>query len=769
MEFLKLNNIGKIYVSEGNVAVGIRGVNLSFELGEFVAITGASGSGKSTLLNVLSGMDTYEEGELFIEGKSTSHYLQPDWEEYRQKYISFIFQDYNIIDSFTVLQNVELALMTIADPVERRRRAIELIERVGLKSHMKHKGSQLSGGQKQRTVIARALAKDSPIILADEPTGNLDSETSKEIVELLREVSKNKLLIMVTHNFDQVEHVATRHIRVYDGAIESDRVLVPTETVSSEESDEEKSSKASDKPVAACSNGLLLGRSLFFAKPRLSTFLCILMIIGTAALFLVTIYCGDFSNIFRKNYMFRPTEGRLVLTRRDGAVIDSDELFELANYVKAKYLRADYMFDCRVPCLSTAKLPLGEDEVQSEEYSKINTVTCTFDKNVGKPEFGRYPESDNEVFLNLPLYYRDQYTESFSNENPLVIGNSAIALFHIVGVRFYADNSQVPLAVFTEGGFHRATLAYGLDIYTDNMFLGDSYYGGMGSRKTFVIGESMPENTMFIPDKAFRDGVKEAPYFEMWIWANLSSDVRGLDFESVVSWTIDDRNLIAGVPIKKENMIDSYDGMRYFPIFSQDATLYISQDIAEKMLDTVVKACYHQASLFFDSDDEAEEVAEKLREGEYVAVTTSEKSKSVDLSNEFFNRFLTASVKAVLWVFAVLFLMFFINLCSHRSIETFRDDMSIMRSMGIPTKVIRIGLYVRMFLSLVPAFVLLPIAAYYLYQIPEVNIRVLYLRTWHYVLIYAGMLFLTYRISKRQCRKVFENSVKKSLRGGDEA
>ena len=255
MALLRLQNIGKIYVSEGNVTVGIRGVNLSFEKGEFVAITGASGSGKSTLLNVLSGMDTYEEGELFIEEQPTSHYLQPDWEEYREKYISFIFQDYNIIDSFTVLQNVELALMTIPDPAKRRRRAMELIERVGLTKHVRHKGSQLSGGQKQRTVIARALAKDSPIILADEPTGNLDSETSKEIIELLREIAKDKLLIMVTHSFDQVEHVATRHIRVYDGAIESDRVLVPTETVSSEESDEEKSSKASDKPVAACSNG----------------------------------------------------------------------------------------------------------------------------------------------------------------------------------------------------------------------------------------------------------------------------------------------------------------------------------------------------------------------------------------------------------------------------------------------------------------------------------------------------------------------------------
>ena len=131
MAFLQLQGIGKIYVSEGNVTVGIRGVDLSFERGEFVAITGRSGSGKSTLLNVISGMDTYEEGELLIEGNPTSHYRQPDWEKYREKYISFVFQDYNIIDSYTVLENVELALMHIPDRRERRRRAIELLDRVG--------------------------------------------------------------------------------------------------------------------------------------------------------------------------------------------------------------------------------------------------------------------------------------------------------------------------------------------------------------------------------------------------------------------------------------------------------------------------------------------------------------------------------------------------------------------------------------------------------------------------------------------------------------
>ena len=139
MSLLKLQDIGKIYVSENSVAVGIRGVNLEFDIGEFVAVTGKSGSGKTTLLNIISGMDTYEEGELYIQGEGTSHYSQADWEIYRQKYISFIFQDYNIIDSFTVLQNVELALSDIESRSERRKRALELIDRVGMTKFKNHK------------------------------------------------------------------------------------------------------------------------------------------------------------------------------------------------------------------------------------------------------------------------------------------------------------------------------------------------------------------------------------------------------------------------------------------------------------------------------------------------------------------------------------------------------------------------------------------------------------------------------------------------------
>ena len=205
MALLTLKNIGKIYVSEGNVTVGIRGVNLTFDRGEFVAVTGKSGSGKSTLLSVISGMDTYEEGDLLIEGKSTAHYTQPDWEEYRQKYISFIFQDYNIIESFTVLQNVELALMHITDPRECRRRAMELIRRVGLSDRVRQKGSKLSGGQKQRLCIARALLKKPKILILDDSTSAVDTKTDALIRAGFRQYIPETTKIIIAQRVASVQ------------------------------------------------------------------------------------------------------------------------------------------------------------------------------------------------------------------------------------------------------------------------------------------------------------------------------------------------------------------------------------------------------------------------------------------------------------------------------------------------------------------------------------------------------------------------------------
>lgn len=380
MSLLTLQDLGKIYVSEGNVAVGIRGVSLSFDRGEFVAITGKSGSGKSTLLNVISGMDSYEEGEMYIEGQTTSHYLQPEWEKYREKYISFIFQDYNIIESFTVLQNVELALMHIEDKRERRKRATELISRVGLSLHINQKGSKLSGGQKQRTVIARALAKDSPIILADEPTGNLDSATSKEIIELLREVSRDKLLIVVTHNFDEVKDYATRHIRIFDGAVESDHAIKETEKQEQASSCVNTIKKHEIKKQIK--NGFTLGKTIFAAKPKLSIFLCFLMIVGTLGIFAVTTLCGEAMELFEPNYMFNHIEGRLVVAKQNAQPLNDDEVKEIAKKYGAKdYLRFDVLLDNGL--YNSAIIPSGES---FRDYKFVN-ANFVYGKSYG--EIGR--------------------------------------------------------------------------------------------------------------------------------------------------------------------------------------------------------------------------------------------------------------------------------------------------------------------------------------------------------------------------------------------
>ena len=220
---IKLSNVSKYYHSDSGVALGLRKINLELNVGEFIAITGESGSGKSTLLNVISGNDTYEEGELFINGEETSHFIESDWEKYRRDYVGFIFQNNNLIDSYTVYENVLSALIIQGlDKKNRKKRAKEIIEKVGLTSHLKHKAIKLSGGQKQRLAIARALAKDVPIIVADEPTGNLDSESGKEIIKLLNEVSKDKLVVIVTHNFEQTKEYVSRKIRLYDGEIVED-------------------------------------------------------------------------------------------------------------------------------------------------------------------------------------------------------------------------------------------------------------------------------------------------------------------------------------------------------------------------------------------------------------------------------------------------------------------------------------------------------------------------------------------------------------------
>lgn len=229
---LELKNIKKSYNAGNTVTAALDDVSVTFGEREFVAILGTSGSGKTTMLNVIGGLDCYDSGDLVINGVSTKLYRDRDWDTYRNHSIGFVFQSYNLIPHQSVLANVELALTLSGVPrKERRRRAKEALCRVGLGDQLRKKPSQMSGGQMQRVAIARALVNDPDILLADEPTGALDTATSIQIMELLREISKTKLIIMVTHNPDLARDYATRIVRLSDGKIISDEANTPKSTI----------------------------------------------------------------------------------------------------------------------------------------------------------------------------------------------------------------------------------------------------------------------------------------------------------------------------------------------------------------------------------------------------------------------------------------------------------------------------------------------------------------------------------------------------------
>ena len=369
---LRLKNIGKIYDSNDILTIGIRGVTLDFDYNEFVTIEGESGSGKSTLLNVIAANDSYEEGELYFNGAETSHYSETDWEKYREKNIAMVFQDFNIIENLTVLENVELALLRIENKAKRRKIAEGLIEKVGLVAQKNRKGSKLSGGEKQRTVIARALAKDSPIILADEPTGNLDVKASKEVAALLKAVSKDKLVIVVTHNPEFFVEYATRRVTIFDGSVKEDNVIKRPEPKTSVDKEEVKSSKWQN-----FKNTMHIGTLNYKSRPKFTAMMSFALFVCAITLFLVISVFG--------NSLIRPTQvpldgtgvsGKVILSNRTNSITQSD-LDEVAGKTNAGYFLLDRN-------LSEFTINLPKRGGLSSSY----TLTCLYDPYQYCPEAG---------------------------------------------------------------------------------------------------------------------------------------------------------------------------------------------------------------------------------------------------------------------------------------------------------------------------------------------------------------------------------------------
>ena len=311
---LELKNITKDYKVADQTTTVLKGISLTFRNHEFISILGQSGCGKTTMLNIIGGLDKFTTGDLIINGKSTKMYKDRDWDTYRNHSIGFVFQSYNLIPHQSVLKNVELALSIGGiSKKERRQRAIDALVKVGLKDHIKKRPNQLSGGQCQRVSIARALVGNPDIILADEPTGALDTETSVQIMEILKDISKERLVIMVTHNPELADKYSTRIVKMLDGNITSDskpvddneKVKLLEEVKAKENALTEKERKLANRKasmsiftsIALSASNLLTKKS----RTLITSLACSIGIIGIAVVLSVSTGMHEYVNILERD------------------------------------------------------------------------------------------------------------------------------------------------------------------------------------------------------------------------------------------------------------------------------------------------------------------------------------------------------------------------------------------------------------------------------------------------------------------------------------
>ena len=420
---LELKNVSKFYYKKGIVSSGISKVSLKFDMGEFIAITGESGSGKSTLLNVISGLDTYEEGEMYVNGEETSHYNEEDYEEYRKKYIGNIFQSFNLVNSYTVYQNVELVLLINGETRRSvKHKVIDILKKVDLYKYRHTKVSKLSGGMKQRVSIARCLAKDTPIIIADEPTGNLDSKNAKSVLKLLYEISKYKLVIVVTHNFEQISEYATRRITMHDGSVIEDMKLKDKNEVK-----EVNTSKF--KKTKVISNLRLGIRNTFNIVPKflLLTFVYAFVLISIVGVYSAFLELESANNAYNSFFNETDANKRVIVKKKDNSSFTNEEINRLKSISNVeKVITNDYVYDYSMSLMDYENIFLDSNFMKLEEFK-------------GKLKYGRMPLNDNEIIVSGSkdnYYIEDMGSELINKEVSINSGSDEIKV-KIVGVSVF--------------------------------------------------------------------------------------------------------------------------------------------------------------------------------------------------------------------------------------------------------------------------------------------------------------------------------------------
>ncbi len=803
---IELRRVSKYYAADDSVSMGFSRIDLNLDIGEFVAITGESGSGKSTLLNVISGLDTYEEGEMFVCGEDTTAYGTEDYELYRKTYIGNIFQDFNLINSYTVYQNIEaVMLLSGKKKKECKDRILELLKMVGLSRYRRTKVSRLSGGQKQRVAIARALAKNAPIIVADEPTGNLDSASARSVMETLAKVSADKLVVIVTHNYEQAEPYVTRKLTMHDGKIIEDKKIAPSR-ISEEDylaevgaySDSpaergdrtgdnglqkregrvaraEKAKKAAEAGITTQhseapqpgkmrkSSELRLGvRNTFNLPAKFILLFIVYFFVATAVLsqYATTKNSMHESDLLGDNpYFVNASTDRIVVKKKDESVFTDEDFAAVESTDNIKWIaRNDLAMD------SGVSFSLGEYYVEGP----VMPVSAITESDI---TYGHMPENDYEIVIKL-----DASSDAIALGDPSEYIGQHVRLKDMNQMQTYSFKKRISIAgiiVSDDSSESESYSLYGYStIYTSEEVAKELHismmaatsktelnFGGTRVKCEYERGiytsDKVPDGKVFL----FED---QKYYYkdERAIGDNFSLKVKNRFFESKGKYTVDsiitDKNCDELVGIPK----DEYD-MYYNCVF-------INENEFRKLFDKG----YYQISAFMVNERDSDETQQALNDKGFttLAIKDSLTDETGGLGGVMN---LMTYARLALEFLILFFIAYAVIRLIMRSRNSYYSTLRILgATKGNTDTILRTELILMMLIAYGVDIALVVLVKKGILQdliqmeLKEVEKLLYYLTPFDYGLLGAVLLLMSLLIANRYSRRIFTKSAMKAFREG---
>ncbi len=738
---IKLKNVSKFYYSKGVVASGFSKINLELDLGEFVVITGESGSGKSTLLNVISGLDSYEEGEMYINGEETSHYTEKDFEIYRRKYIGNIFQNFNLVNSYTVYQNIELVLLINGyKKAEVKSKILDIIKKVELTRYKNTKVSKLSGGQKQRVAIARALAKDTPIIVADEPTGNLDSRSAESVMKILSEISKDKLVVVVTHNYEQVEEYATRKIKMHDGKVLEDKILKKYKEI--------KKVKESNFKDITFFNKIRLGlRNTFNVVPK---FLLLLVVYLFVTLAVVAEYSTikkqeyETSKMGYNSYFTDISDRRIVINKPDKTVFTDEEYSKIEKLDNIdRIVKDDLMLDSSVS--------LNSDYFYFYGYAK------SLDLLKGNVDEGRMSENDYEIVIEVTKnnYYFNGDIEGVLNTEYSLQNNATYSeilenKIKIVGIIYTTSDNLIydnPNFYFSNKAMDEIRRSNNENYSTTTSVINDVMFTSYDYSNMYKLSPSTKVPKGFIVISSDMDYNCKKYKCKNSI---MNIKVKNIYFTEELNFKV--YNTYTKKTFKKYTGYSNYD--------MNNGQYYIN---SEDYYNIYNKGSY-QSSIFVEDVKKVDETIKSLKDMGYKTLYVKDAIVNpYGDASKFSTLFLTIFMGAV--TIGLFFIAYFIIKIILKSRNIY---FSTIRILGASKKTANSLLNIELFTVFNLAFITIISFIVLVYNkiinITYIEDLIKYLELKDYIVLYAILFVISFLITKRYAKKLFASSAMNTYR-----